>query len=165
MFYFTIYAIIFLGGDDMKNQILCESFEALLETQPTEISKLSNASAFIFENFDRLNWAGFYLFDGKRLVLGPFQGKVACSTIELGKGVCGEAAQKRQTLVVDDVLNHANHIACDSNSRSEVVVPIYIKDKLYGVLDVDSPVLSRFDQDLVSFFESFVQILIKSIDK
>ncbi|MDY0338729.1 MAG: GAF domain-containing protein [Acholeplasmataceae bacterium] len=149
----------------MKNQLLLESFEALLEAQPTEISVLSNASAFIFENIEQLNWAGFYLYDGKRLILGPFQGRVACSTIELGKGVCGEAAIKRQTLVIDDVLSHENHIACDSHSRSEVVVPIILKNKLYGVLDVDSPIFNRFDQDLVSFFESFVEILIKSIDK
>ncbi|MBN2268739.1 MAG: GAF domain-containing protein [Acholeplasmataceae bacterium] len=149
----------------MKYELLCESLDALLQTQPTEISILSNASAFIFENIENLNWAGFYLFNGKKLILGPFQGKVACSTIELGKGVCGEAAIKRQTLVIDDVLAHENHIACDSHSRSEVVVPIIIHDQLYGVLDVDSPVFNRFDPDLVKFFESFVDILIKSIDK
>ena len=149
----------------MKYNILCESLDALLQTQPAEISVLSNTSAFIFENIENLNWAGFYLFDGKKLILGPFQGKVACSSIELGKGVCGEAALKRETFVVDDVLSHANHIACDSNSRSEVVVPIILNDKLYGVLDVDSPVFNRFDQDLVEFFESLVDILVKSIDK
>lgn len=149
----------------MKYNILCESLDALLQTQPAEISVLSNTSAFIFENIENLNWAGFYIFDGKKLILGPFQGKVACSSIELGKGVCGEAAIKRETLVIDDVLSHANHIACDSNSRSEVVVPIIVNDKLYGVLDVDSPVFNRFDQDLVEFFESLVDILIKSIDK
>ncbi len=149
----------------MKYELLCESLDALLQTQPTEISVLSNASAFIFENIENLNWAGFYLFNGKKLILGPFQGKVACSTIELGKGVCGEAAIKRKTLVIDDVLAHENHIVCDSHSRSEVVVPIIIHDQLYGVLDIDSPVFSRFDSNLVKFFESFVDILIKSIDK
>lgn len=149
----------------MKYNILSESLDALLQTQPAEISVLSNTSAFIFENIENLNWAGFYLFDGKKLILGPFQGKVACSSIELGKGVCGEAAIKRETLVIDDVLSHANHIACDSHSRSEVVVPIIFNDKLYGVLDVDSPVFNRFDQDLVEFFESLVDILVKSIDK
>lgn len=149
----------------MKNQLLLESFEALLQAQPTEISILSNASAFIFEHIDQLNWVGFYLFNGKKLILGPFQGKVACSTIELGKGVCGESALNRKTIVVDDVLSHVNHIACDSHSRSEVVVPIIIKDQLYGVLDVDSPIFRRFDHELVRFFESFVDILVKSIDK
>jgi GAF domain-containing protein len=149
----------------MKNLELLKTAEALLLEQPNELARLSNASAFIFETFDRLNWAGFYLWDGKQLTVGPFQGKVACSTIPLGKGVCGEAAQRNMTMVVKDVHQHANHIACDANSQSEVVVPIFIKGKLYGVLDIDSPVIDRFDSELVAFFEHFVQLLIKTIDK
>lgn len=148
----------------MKKQEYIELAKSLLETQPNQIALLSNASAFINDTVDNLNWAGFYLYDGKKLTVGPFQGKVACSTIELEKGACGEAAAKRMTMVVDDVLAHDNHIACDANSRSEVVVPIYINNKLFGVLDVDSPVKSRFDRELVEFFEAFVDLLTKLID-
>ena len=148
----------------MKKQEYIELAKSLLETQPNQTALLSNASAFINDTVDNLNWAGFYLYDGKKLTVGPFQGKVACSTIELGKGVCGEAALKKTTLVVDDVLSHDNHIACDANSRSEVVIPIFINDKLFGVLDVDSPVKNRFDQELVDFFEAFVDLLTKLID-
>lgn len=149
----------------MKKQEYLKTAKALLQEQPNELALLSNASAFIFETFDRLNWAGFYLWDGKQLTVGPFQGKVACSTIPLGKGVCGEAAQRKMTMVIKDVHQHANHIACDANSQSEVVVPIFIHDKLYGVLDIDSPVINRFDSEIVSFFEEFVQLLVKTIDK
>ncbi len=148
----------------MKNQELLQSALALLETQPNQISILSNAVAFLNDSFDRLNWVGFYLFDGTNLTVGPFQGHVACSIIPLGKGVCGEAAILKKTMVIKDVLAHDNHIACDSNSRSEVVVPIFIKDKLFGVLDVDSPVIDRFDQEIVQFFEEFVKLFVKTID-
>lgn len=148
----------------MKIKESIEQAKALLETQPNHIALLANASAFINDTVDNLNWAGFYLYDGKVLTVGPFQGHVACSTIPLGQGVCGEAAEKRQTMIVDDVLAHKNHIACDSNSRSEIVVPIIINDKLFGVLDVDSPVFSRFDENLKDFFEAFVELLTKLID-
>jgi L-methionine (R)-S-oxide reductase len=103
--YFIIYAII-IKGDNMKNKELLESAQALLETQPNRIALLANASAFINDSFDRLNWVGFYLFDGTELTVGPFQGKVACSNIPIGKGVCGEAALYKKTMVVDDVLQH-----------------------------------------------------------
>jgi GAF domain-containing protein len=153
------------GDDRMKKDVLLETAKLLLQDQPNELAILSNASAFINDTIDNLNWSGFYLWDGKQLTVGPFQGRVACSTIALGKGVCGEAALKKQTLVIDDVLSHSNHIACDANSRSEIVVPIFIKGRLYGVLDVDAPIINRFDQDLVVFFEEFVQLLVKVIDK
>ncbi len=153
------------GGDNMKKYDLLEAANILLSEQPNEIAILSNASAFINDTIDQLNWAGFYLYDGKVLNVGPFQGKVACSTIELGRGVCGEAAIRKVTMVIKDVHKHANHIACDGNSRSEVVVPIFIKNKLYGVLDIDSPIVDRFDQEIVEFFEEFVQLLVKTIDK
>lgn len=149
----------------MNKQELLTIAELLLSEQPNELSILSNASAFINDTFDNLNWAGFYLWDGKNLTVGPFQGKVACSVIPLGKGVCGEAALKKQTMVIKDVHQHENHIACDANSRSEVVVPIFIKGKLYGVLDIDSPIENRFDAEIVDFFEDFVVLLVKIIDK
>jgi L-methionine (R)-S-oxide reductase len=148
----------------MKYKELLQSAQGLLESQPNQIALLSNASAFLKESFDLINWVGFYLFDGKQLLVGPFQGKVACAEIPLGKGVCGESAVNRQTMVIKDVHQHANHIACDSASQSEVVVPIIIKNKLYGVLDVDSPVTDRFDPETVHFFEQFVKLLIKTID-
>ncbi|MBN2300617.1 MAG: GAF domain-containing protein [Acholeplasmataceae bacterium] len=148
----------------MKSIELLQSAQALLEIQPNTTSILANASAFLMESLEQLNWVGFYLFDGKNLTVGPFQGKVACSSIAIGKGVCGEAALTQKTLVVDNVLSYQNHIACDSNSKSEVVIPIFIKGRLFGVLDVDSPVFSRFDQDIVHFLEEFTKLLVKTID-
>lgn len=147
----------------MKNNVLLETAAALLESQPNRISLLSNAAAFLNDHFDQINWVGFYLYNGKILTVGPFQGKVACSEIELGKGVCGEAALLRKTLVIKDVLSHSNHIACDENSKSEVVVPIYINNELFGVLDCDAPIFDRFDDAIVSFFEDFVELLIKQL--
>ncbi len=148
----------------MKSNELLQSAQSLMEIQPNTTSILSNASAFLMESLQEINWVGFYLFDGKKLTVGPFQGKVACSTIEMGKGVCGEAARYQQTIVIHDVLNYQNHIACDSNSRSEAVVPIFIKGKLFCVLDVDSPILNRFDHDTITFLEEFVKLLVKTID-
>jgi len=148
----------------MNYQELLQVGDALLSEQPNQTALLSNASAFLNDHIERLNWVGFYLFDGVNLTVGPFQGKVACSLIPLGKGVCGEAAVKKQTMVIKDVHQHANHIACDANSNSEVVVPIFIKDKLFGVLDVDSPIFDRFDPKLVEFLEEFVKLLVKTID-
>ncbi|MCK9235743.1 MAG: GAF domain-containing protein [Acholeplasmataceae bacterium] len=148
----------------MKNAELQTVFQALCASQPNTTALLANASAFINETLDQINWVGFYLYDGQKLHVGPFQGRVACSTIELGKGVCGTAAIRRQTQIVDDVLAHDNHIACDENSRSEVVIPIIIKNELFGVLDVDSPIFNRFDTDTVLLLESFVSILGQFID-
>jgi len=148
----------------MKNIELLQSAEGLLQIQPTQIALLANASAFLMSSLEQLNWVGFYLYDGQRLNVGPFQGNVACATIEMGKGVCGESAAFLKTMVVDDVLNYDNHIACDSNSRSEVVIPILIKGQLFGVLDVDSPILNRFDLETVDFLEQFVKLLVKTID-
>ena len=148
----------------MKNETLLRVAEALLQSQPNQIARLSNASAFLYESFDLINWVGFYLYDGTQLTVGPFQGKVACAEIPLGKGVCGEAALTRKTMVVKDVHAHPNHITCDQNSKSEVVVPIYVNDKLYGVLDVDSPVIDRFNHDIVEFFEDFIKLFVKTID-
>jgi len=147
----------------MNYNELLQSAEILLENQPSRISLLANASAFLNEVLTEMNWMGFYLFNGKNLTVGPFQGKVACASIELGNGVCGEAAVRKETMYIADVLNHSNHIACDPNSRSEVVVPMYINNELFGVLDIDSPVLNRFDKDLILFLENFTQILIKQL--
>lgn len=105
---------------------------------------LSNLSAFIKENIDNINWAGFYIYKDKELVLGPFQGKIACTRIQPGKGVCGTAFIYAKTIIVEDVHKFEGHIACDSDSLSEIVVPIIINNNVWGVIDVDSPILSRF---------------------
>lgn len=124
---------------------------------------LANISALLMAAMTDVNWLGFYLYDGEVLRLGPFQGKPACTTIALGKGVCGSAATEKRTLLVEDVEKFPGHIACDSASRSELVVPIYLGQKLFGVLDVDSPILARFGDKEQKFFEAVVEILKKEL--
>lgn len=127
---------------------LHESLAGLLSPADHPITVLANAAAFIYEATDRLNWAGFYLFDGSQLVLGPFCGKPACTSIRLGNGVCGTAAERGETVVVADVDAFPGHIACDGASRSEIVLPMIAADgRLIGVLDIDSPELDRFDEN------------------
>jgi len=136
----------------------------LFDGQRNLIANAANLSALLYHSLPELNWVGFYLFDGNSLVLGPFQGKPACSRIALGKGVCGTAAVSRQTLVVDNVHEFPGHIACDGASRAEIVVPIIVRGNLVGVLDVDSPVLARFDKDDKTGLENLVQVFIQSTD-
>lgn len=119
----------------------------LCEGAPSHLSALCNAAALLYGELERINWAGFYLLKGEELLLGPFGGSPACMRIPLGKGVCGTAAVERKTLVVPDVNAFPGHIACDSRSRSEIVVPLIRKGKLLGVLDVDSPEYSRFSEE------------------
>jgi GAF domain-containing protein len=117
---------------------------ALVAGEPDGIANMANVAALIWQAIPDLNWAGFYRFDGQELVLGPFQGKTACIRIPLDKGVCGAAARLRVTQRVDDVHAFPGHIACDADSRSELVVPVIAGDRLVGVLDLDSPVAGRF---------------------
>jgi L-methionine (R)-S-oxide reductase len=125
------------------------------------ITNLANTSALLMQHLPRINWAGFYLYDGKELVLGPFQGLPACLKIPMGKGVCGTAAASRETIVVEDVHKFPGHIACDSRSNSEIVVPIVAADgRLIGVLDVDSPEVGRFSQDDRETLEQVVRALV-----
>lgn len=119
----------------------------LIEGEPSLIANLANLSALLNEMIDRINWVGFYLLDGNELVLGPFQGKPACIRIALGKGVCGQAAKDGEVKLVDDVMTFPGHIACDSASRSEIVLPIHVGDTVVGVLDVDSPEIGRFTSE------------------
>lgn len=140
-------------------KLLAEQLKSLAEDEPKYIPVLSNASALINENLDDLNWAGFYLMDNGSLLLGPFQGKVACIRIALGKGVCGTAAQNDETLLVPNVHDFPGHIACDSASNSEIVVPIHKDGKVVGVLDIDSPSLNRFSQADKEGLELFVKTL------
>lgn len=120
---------------------------ALVAGEPDGIANMANVAALIWQAIPGLNWAGFYRFDGSELVLGPFQGKAACIRIPLGKGVCGAAARLRATQRVADVHDFPGHIACDADSRSELVVPIVAGDRLIGVLDLDSPTPGRFSDD------------------
>ncbi len=143
---------------------LAASLAGLLAGETDAIASLANASGLLAHTLERINWCGFYLARGEELVLGPFQGKPACVRIALGRGVCGTAAQRRQTLVVPDVDAFAGHIACDSDSRSEIVVPILDGGELMGVLDVDSPEKNRFDEVDKEGLESFVRTLIPMVD-
>ncbi len=128
-------------------QQLAGQAEALLHGERDRIANAANLASLIFNQVPDLNWAGFYFFDGTELVVGPFQGRPACVRIPLGKGVCGTAAASRETQVVADVNAFEGHIACDPDSRSEIVVPLYRDDELIGVLDIDSPEPGRFDDE------------------
>ena len=124
---------------------LAAELQALLADEPDPIANAANAAAAIYHALPDLNWAGFYMLRGNELVLGPFQGRPACVRILLGAGVCGTAAAERRSIVVPDVAAFPGHIACDTASRSELVVPLLAGDALLGVLDLDSPLLARFD--------------------
>ena len=124
--------------------LICEQIKALAETEPFYVPLLANVSALLYEHMPDLNWAGFYLMRDGQLVLGPFQGKVACIHIQPGKGVCGTAVAEDRTQLVADVHQFPGHIACDSASNSEIVVPIHKDGKVTGVLDIDSPLFGRF---------------------
>jgi GAF domain-containing protein len=125
---------------------LIMQFEGLTCDQKYLVTLLSNSSALLMETLEDLNWAGFYLYRDGKLILGPFQGKVACEVIEMGKGVCGTAALSDQTQLVKNVHEFPGHIACDSASNSEIVIPLHVNGELLGVLDIDSPILQRFDK-------------------
>jgi len=137
---------------------------ALFADERDGLANSANMAALLYELLPDLNWAGFYFLRGDELVLGPFQGRVACVRIALGRGVCGSAARERRTLVVPDVHAFPGHIACDARSRSEIVVPLLDGDQLLGVLDLDSPLDSRFDEDDARGLETAVQLLLAHSD-
>ena len=132
--------------------VLLKQAEALLSSESDPIANAANLSSMLYHNIDDLNWVGFYFLRGNELVLGPFQGQLACTRIGLGKGVCGSAYANSESLMVNDVLNFSGHIACDAASRREIVVPFY-STQLSGVLDIDSPTINRFDASMLHFFE------------
>lgn len=144
--------------------LLTEQLKALAEDESFYMPVLSNASALLYENIEDINWAGFYLMDKGSLMLGPFQGKVACIRIPLGKGVCGTAAKEDRTLLVEDVHKFAGHIACDGASNSEIVIPIHCNGKVIGVLDIDSPVFDRFKFEDQVGLEKFVKAIEEKTD-
>ena len=137
---------------------LCVQLSALTDGVPYPIANYANAAALLWQTLPDINWAGFYLREGDALILGPFQGKPACIRIPWGRGVCGTAAAEGRTVVVDDVHAFPGHIACDSASRSEIVVPLYKDGEVMGVLDIDSPVLSCFSEDDRQGLEAFAAI-------
>lgn len=133
--------------------------EALIKDVPHMIANLANASSLLFNTLDDLNWAGFYLMENGKLVLGPFQGKPACIEIEIGKGVCGTAVAENKTQRIENVHLFPGHIACDGASNSEIVIPIHKGKETIGVLDIDSPLFGRFSEDDQKGLEKFVNII------
>ena len=149
-----------------KNELyeyLNMSLTGLIQQEPDWLANLCNASALLWQLLDDINWAGFYLYKNNELVLGPFQGKMACTHIEIGHGVCGTAAKELKTQLIKNVHEFPGHIACDSASNSEIVVPIIKNDRLIGVLDIDSPLLGRFNEVDKVNLEEFVSIIVKYI--
>jgi GAF domain-containing protein len=143
----------------MDYKALTAQVRALTEGVPYEIANLANVSAAIWQEMKNINWAGFYRMHQGKLVLGPFQGKPACIEIPVGRGVCGTAVQEKRTILVEDVHAFPGHIACDSASNSEIVVPIFKNGGVYGVLDIDSPYLARFTREDQSGLEELVRTL------
>ncbi|UCH65378.1 MAG: GAF domain-containing protein [Ignavibacterium sp.] len=153
-----------IESEEGKYKLLLKQVKELLSTDDDELSNLSNLTAAINQTFDKVSWVGFYLFKDKKLILGPFQGKVACTEIEIGKGVCGTAAEKRETIIVEDVNKFPGHIFCDADSKSEIVVPIIKSDGLlYGVLDLDSSEYNSFNNVDKQYLEEICKFLAKEI--
>lgn len=140
-------------------QLLCEQAKALAEDAPWDITVYANISALLYDSLEELNWAGFYLLRNEELELGPFQGKTACMRIPVGKGVCGTAVQEDRIQRVEDVHAFPGHIACDSASASEIVLPIHINGEVIGVLDIDSPIQGRFTAEDEQGLRKIVQVV------
>ena len=147
----------------MNYEMLKKEIRALICGVPYEIANLANVSAALWQAMENINWVGFYRMEAGKLVLGPFQGKPACIEIPLGRGVCGTAAMEKKTVLVEDVHKFPGHIACDSASNSEIVVPIFKNGEVYGVLDIDSPYFARFSREDQRELEEIVGILEKTL--
>jgi L-methionine (R)-S-oxide reductase len=148
---------------DEKYKLLNQQLGSLVLIEDNLISNLANVAAALKQSFDKISWVGFYLFDGKKLYLGPFQGNVACTSIEIGKGVCGKSAQLRKTIIVPDVHQFPGHIFCDTDSKSEIVVPLLKNSKLLGVLDLDSTELNSFNETDKLYLEQICKFLSEEI--
>ena len=142
-------------------ELLVRQLESLTGSVPYAITNLSNAAALLWENLPDINWAGFYKMEDGQLILYPFQGKTACTRIRVGRGVCGTAVAEDKTQLVPDVHEFPGHIACDSASNSEIVIPVHVRGEIWGVLDIDSPYLNHFTEDDKAGLERFVAILEK----
>lgn len=145
-------------------QLLLEQMKSLLEGEVNPLPSLANASALLKTSLPNSVFTGFYLYDGAELLLGPFQGGVSCVHIPLGKGVCGQAAAEKATIIVDDVTQHHNYIACDSKARSEIVVPMFLNGQLLGVLDLDSDQVADYDDLDQKYLEEFVSLLVQGLE-
>ena len=144
--------------------ILASQVEALCE-EKDDLAMLANVAAAINMNYEQINWAGFYLYKNDELVLGPFQGKVACTHIPMGKGVCGTSASNKKTIIVEDVHKFEGHIACDSASNSEIVVPIIYENTIIGVIDIDSFIFNRFNNEDKEILEEVAKVLANRLKK
>ena len=145
-------------------RLVNEQAAEIIRTEPHYVSALSNLSALLFQSMEGINWAGFYLMDRGSLVVGPFQGKTACIRIEIGKGVCGTAVRQQRVVRVADVHAFPGHIACDASSRSEIVLPIWNKGRIAGVLDIDSPLPDRFTEEDGEGLSDIVQLIGQEVD-
>ena len=148
----------------INKEVVLAQLAGLVKDEPNWIANLSNASALLNDILDDINWVGFYLWEdaSEQLVLGPFQGKVACIRIDSGKGVCGTAFERKKTIIVSDVNEFPGHIVCDAASQSEIVVPLIKDGKVIGVLDVDAPIKNRFGDDEKELLEAFVEVLLNN---
>lgn len=151
------------GSTKEQYDLLSKQLDALLEGENDSVANLSNASALLNQFLDQINWVGFYLMKDGELVLGPFQGLPACVRIAVGRGVCGTAVSKKETIVVEDVHEFPGHIACDAASNSEIVIPIIKNGEVVGVLDIDSPIKNRFSENDRVGLEQFVAVLNKHL--
>ena len=152
-----------MSDKEKQYHLINAQVQAIIADESDMIANMANIAAVLFNGLEQVNWAGFYLFKQEQLVLGPFQGQPACIRIPMGKGVCGTSASLRKTLVVEDVHDFAGHIACDAASNSEIVIPIVSEDRLIGVLDIDSPIHARFNEEDRLGLEGTVKLFIQSL--
>lgn len=145
--------------------LLTKQLQSLIEDEQNLIAILSNTSAILNDNLDQINWVGFYLIENEELILGPFQGHPACVHIAIGKGVCGTAVAEDKTQLVKDVHAFPGHIACDANSKSEIVIPIHVNDEIIGVLDINAPITDRFTNEDKEGLEVIVKVIEKQLTK
>ncbi|HLR02424.1 MAG TPA: GAF domain-containing protein [Virgibacillus sp.] len=156
---------IYSGEREKDYTLLIKQLEALNEGETNHIALLANASSLLDQYLSNVNWVGFYLWENDELILGPFQGLPACIRIPYGKGVCGTALSEKKTQRIEDVSSFPGHIACDSASQSELVVPLFIGDAIFGVLDIDSPSTNRFDATDQYYIERYAHTLMNHISK
>ncbi|OGU76933.1 MAG: guanylate cyclase [Ignavibacteria bacterium RBG_16_34_14] len=155
----TILVDRYLSNEEQYRNLIPQ-LKSLLSPSDELISNLANCTAVLKQTFEKISWVGFYLYNGKELYLGPFQGKIACTTIKIGKGVCGTAAEIRETIIVPDVNKFPGHIYCDPDSKSEIVIPVIKKDEnLFGVLDLDSNELNSFNETDKKYLEEICKFL------
>ncbi len=147
------------GTTSTNYNLLSKQLQSLIEDETNLIAILSNTSALLNDNLDQINWVGFYLIDNQELILGPFQGHPACVHIAIGNGVCGTAVAQKQTQCIADVHQFPGHIACDAQSKSEIVIPLHQNNEIIGVLDIDSPINSRFTEEDQRQLENLVSII------